>query len=211
MCRAAAPRHVRLAVMFALALPAAGLATDRPEQDAVEQASDVGPGTPTPAAIQSAGSEPTERVDQQVGSAPRAAVVQNKEAPALPQDAATLARSRQVEQRVMAEVYGGLVIDQTLSPNGREFYRSFVAAWTDRPRVDRYALVVRERPTPRQDSHISIDQGLRRVFQGRLPTRRGDLSEYAARVAEATYQFVGDAELQAQLFRDPDLAREELQ
>ena len=94
MCRAAAPRHVRLAVMFALALPAAGLATDRPEQDAVEQASDAAPGAATSAAIQSAGSEPTERVDQQAGSAPRAAVVQNKEAPALPQDAATLARSQ---------------------------------------------------------------------------------------------------------------------
>ena len=73
MCRAAAPRHVRLAVMFALALPAAGLATDRPEQDAVEQASDAAPGAATSAAIQSAGSEPTERVDQQAGSAPRAA------------------------------------------------------------------------------------------------------------------------------------------
>lgn len=113
--------------------------------------------------------------------------------------------------RPMVESYGGLVLDQTLTPAGQDFYQAFVAAWRDRPRVDRYALVIQERPSARQGSQLTINQGHRRVFQARLPARRAAAREFAERVADYTYQTLVEGDLQALLFRDPDLAREELQ
>lgn len=110
----------------------------------------------------------------------------------------------------MREAYGGLVLNQMLTPVGQEFYQHFVAAWTARPQVDRYALQVQERPSARQGSQLLISAGHRQLLQTRLPARRDSLRAYANHVAEHLYTVLVEGDLQALLFRDPDLARDEL-
>ena len=109
-----------------------------------------------------------------------------------------------------AETYGGVVVDQTITMIGQEFYQSFTALWREKANVERYTMSIRERPSARQGSQIWIDFGQKRVFQAQLPATRSRVRELSEQAVEATYQNVADTDLQTLLFRDPDLGPDEM-
>lgn len=105
--------------------------------------------------------------------------------------------------------YTGIVINQTVTVAGSDFFQYFIAAWRDNEMVDNYAISINERPTARFGSQIWVTYGQRRVFQAFLPPARSAIKSIALSVADQVYQTVVEADVQRILFRDPDLAQDE--
>jgi Curli assembly protein CsgE len=103
---------------------------------------------------------------------------------------------------VQAPEYGGVVVDQTISGLGRQFYVKFSEGWHQLPDTDNYALVVKERPSPRGGTEIQVmsnDQMLMRQFLPRshvAVTSMGLAS--AERVLDALKQLIVQAALSSQ-------------
>jgi curli production assembly/transport component CsgE len=119
------------------------------------------------------------------------------------------ARSADAATGTTERTLGGMVTNQTMTAAGQDFYQYFSALWYDKPLAEQFSLAVREKPSARQGNKIQIDYASRTVFEGVLPTARGNvraLSEYAVEVA---YEAISNAEAQRLLFREPDLAADE--
>lgn len=107
--------------------------------------------------------------------------------------------------------YVGFIVDSTVTFIGHEFYRSFVSAWRDQAPEDRYSLTVVERPSARWGSLVWVEYRQRRVFRTFLsPGRRDHVRLSGRSAAQQVYEAVVEADLQRLLFRDRDLAAEEL-
>lgn len=110
-----------------------------------------------------------------------------------------------------ADPYSGVVVNDTVTFIGQEFYRVFVATWRDEPGVDRFSVSVHERPSARWGSLVYVQYEHRDVFRAFLsPGRRDFVRQAGADAARIVYQRVVDLEVQRLLFRDPDLAQDEL-
>jgi Curli assembly protein CsgE len=65
----------------------------------------------------------------------------------------------------------GLVINQTVSGRGYEFYRVFSELWMLKPDSDNYSLSVVERPQRYGNNFILIFLGQTRIYGGIVPRR----------------------------------------
>jgi curli production assembly/transport component CsgE len=108
------------------------------------------------------------------------------------------------------ESYGGVVVNQTVTVAGQEFFQHFVAGWRDRDLSERYAISVSERPSARWGSQIWIEFAQRRIFQAPLPTARVGIRALSEQATEVVAQSVADMEVERLLFREPDLGPDEL-
>lgn len=102
----------------------------------------------------------------------------------------------------------GLVVGQTITLAGREFYDSFATAWNDKDADGTFTVIISERPTARLGSQVFVDYGNRRLFQTFLPPNRSLIPAIGATAADQVYQAILDYQL-AQFFGDPDLGRDE--
>jgi curli production assembly/transport component CsgE len=102
----------------------------------------------------------------------------------------------------------GLVVGQTMTLAGREFYDSFASAWSDKDADGTFTVIISERPTARLGSQVFVDYGNRRLFQTFLPPNRSLIPDIGASAADQVYQAILDYQL-AQFFGDPDLGRDE--
>lgn len=111
----------------------------------------------------------------------------------------------------LADPYSGVVVNDTITFIGQEFYTTFVAKWRDESGVERFSVTVRERPSARWGSLVSIEYEHREMFRAFLsPGRREFVRQAAQDASRIVYRNVVDMEVQRLLFRDPDLARDEL-
>jgi curli production assembly/transport component CsgE len=106
--------------------------------------------------------------------------------------------------------YDGVVVNQTLTLAGHDFYQSFVAAWRDKPDTERYALTIGERPSVRLGTQVWVEFSRQRVFQTALPPARARIPAIGEAAADIAYQNVVQSEVQKLLFRDPDLGPDEI-
>lgn len=116
----------------------------------------------------------------------------------------------QDDSGTLKETYGGIVINQTITVGGQEFYRHFVNLWRDRPMTEQFAITIVERPSPRFGSQVWIEYAQRRMFQAALPNARTAIAPLSERAVESAYQAVVDVQVQRMLFQDGDLARDEI-
>lgn len=114
------------------------------------------------------------------------------------------------ETPLQRNTYGGLVANQTMTVAGYEFYRYFTAAWRDKEGSERYMLSVHEQPSARFGSRIWIELSNRRIFQANLPPARASLRPLGEHAAALAYAAAVDAEVEQALYRNPDLAQDEL-
>lgn len=119
-------------------------------------------------------------------------------------------KSTPLDRQSLDSAYDGVIVNQTVTLVGHDFYRAFVAAWRDKPNAERYTLTIVERPTARLGSQIWVEFLRRRVFQAMLPPARARVTGFAEAAVDATYQAVVQSEVQRLLFRDPDLGPEEI-
>jgi curli production assembly/transport component CsgE len=109
----------------------------------------------------------------------------------------------------LQDPYAGVVMNQTVTVAGQEFYLNFMAAWRDKELNERYTLSIHERPSPRYGSKVWIEFAQRRVFQSNLPPSRRAIKEISEQAVEIAYQNTVDADVQRLLFREQDLAADE--
>lgn len=114
------------------------------------------------------------------------------------------------EVDTLKETYGGIVLNQTVTVGGQEFYRHFIALWRDKPMTEQYAISVHERPSARFGGQVWVEYAQRRMFQAALPTARTAIAPLAERAAETAYQAVTDINVQRMLFQSDDLGRDEI-
>ncbi len=115
-----------------------------------------------------------------------------------------------LDRQMLERAYDGVVVNQTVTLVGHDFYTAFVAAWRDKPLSERYALTIGERPSPRLGSQVWVEFSRRRVYQTVLPPARARIGAIAEEAAEIAYQNVVQTEVQRLLFRDPDIGADEI-
>jgi curli production assembly/transport component CsgE len=108
------------------------------------------------------------------------------------------------------ETYGGVVVNQTVTMIGSEFYQLFTTLWNEKPNIESYVLLIRERPSARQGSQIRIDISHKIIFQSVLPINRSRVRELAEQAVETTYENVIGSAIQTMLFPEPDLGSDEI-
>lgn len=89
-----------------------------------------------------------------------------------------------VEQQIFLEL-DGLVIDDTRSKIGRDFYDIFYQQWQAPSNSSNYTITISEQPTPTLGSLITVRVNDQQVFQYRLQPRYEiikQVAEYAVRV-----------------------------
>jgi curli production assembly/transport component CsgE len=118
---------------------------------------------------------------------------------------------KSVQPRQQApELDAGFVTGHLVTVAGNNFFQYFIALWRDKPLSGRYSLTIHERPDALRGSVIKIDCLNRTIFSAILPNSHTDIKEFSARAVEMTYQNATQAEVQRLLFRDQDLATDEL-
>lgn len=108
------------------------------------------------------------------------------------------------------EVYAGVVLDQTVTVVGHDFYQYFAAIWRDKETSERYAISVHERPSARLGSQLWVEYAQRRVFQVVLQATRANVKEICQEAADIAFQNVMDIEVQRLMSHDKDLAPDEI-
>lgn len=101
----------------------------------------------------------------------------------------------------------GMVLGQTVTVAGQDFFRYFVALWRDKYISERVLIIVRERPSARTGSVIWIEHDGHRLLQFTLPAARGLIRGLSEQAAEQLWQRLNQAEIDAGLDNDKDLAR----
>ena len=100
--------------------------------------------------------------------------------------------------------------DRTITVAGHDFFQAFAVLWQEQPLNERYAIVIREHPSARRGTQVTIDYGQERVYQTFLPANRARIRALAREAVARCYQNVIDAEVRQLLFRDADLAPNEI-
>ena len=108
------------------------------------------------------------------------------------------------------QVLGGVIVNQTATVAGNDFYQHFNFFWREQPKHERYSLTVIEKPSVRNGTRIWIVADQKRVFDAALPTNRAQLRALAEQAADLAFQQSEEAELAQWLFRDADLAADEI-
>jgi hypothetical protein len=80
----------------------------------------------------------------------------------------------------------GLVVNQTISSNGYEFYRMFYLLWSEKPDSLKYSLNVQEKLSKQRGNQVNVYVGQKVVFSGVLPLKYEQLKELSAKAAEET-------------------------
>lgn len=110
----------------------------------------------------------------------------------------------------LSDSLGGVVTTDTVTLAGQDFYSAFARVWSANPLSDRYIVSVHERPSARYGSLVWVQFEQRRVFQAFLPIARSNVRAVAESAAAIALQNVMQADLTKLLFRDADLASDEL-
>ena len=121
----------------------------------------------------------------------------------------TVAKSEQ-DPAPNTELYEGLVLGQTVTVAGQDFYQGFATLWRDKALGSRYLLVIRERPSARTGSVVWVEHQGRRLLQLTLPNSRSMIGRLCEPAVEEIWQRLVETELNAKLDADKDLARDEL-
>jgi len=123
---------------------------------------------------------------------------------------ASTARADSPRPGIAAPQYGGMVVDQTVSVAGQDFYRYFAAAWRENALSERFTLSIHEQASARWGSRVRIEYANRVMFQASLPIARPAIPAVARQAAQAVQQRIAEAEVDRLLFRDPDLGADEI-
>ena len=115
-----------------------------------------------------------------------------------------------VDKRPLDDAVRGIVTNEVVTLVGQDFYNSFVSAWRDVPLSDRYNVSIYERPSARWGSLVWVEFEHRRLFEAFLPPTRTNVRSIGERAANTTYDNLVQADLDRLLFKDQDLASDEM-
>lgn len=90
----------------------------------------------------------------------------------------------------------GVVVNQTITPIGYEFYRIFSLLWSEKPDANDYSLHIRERLSNRYGNRIDIYLGQQRVYSAVLPIKYDSLQTLCEKAVEETQTNIVSLSLQ---------------
>jgi hypothetical protein len=102
--------------------------------------------------------------------------------------------------------YGGVVLNQTLTSLGREFYTKFSDGWSQFNDVETYVVLIKERWSARAGTEMLVYSEESLVFRASLPRSLPAVMNLSDMALEQVHQVINEAAVQAKLFKDPDLA-----
>ena len=103
----------------------------------------------------------------------------------------------------------GFIVDDTISHIGHDFYYSFSERLRATSPMD-FNLVVRERPSARWGSLVTVEYRQRLVYRRFLPPNTVDLQDDAYQAADVVRAQIAQQKLEALLQDTTDLERDEL-
>lgn len=109
---------------------------------------------------------------------------------------------------VAADGVVGVVVNQTITPNGYEFYRIFSILWSEKPDSRDYSLNIKERLSKRYGNRAEVYLGQRLVYSSVLPVKYEGLHELCEKAVEETEGNI--VSLSMQVHDDSDIARDEM-
>jgi curli production assembly/transport component CsgE len=83
----------------------------------------------------------------------------------------------------------GLIIDQTRSKMGHDFYQEFVTSWEEPPGVKAYNIVIGEMNDPRLGNWVVLEIG-DSVYRALLKPRAEDIAQAATEAIAATGEYL---------------------
>lgn len=121
-----------------------------------------------------------------------------------------LAQDVQSKPMYRPDPLSGVVVNQTITVNGQEFYKSFTAAWLDSDIGSRFIVTVVERPNARHGTHVWVEHQRNKVFETILSPSRAQIQSLGSKAAEAVQQAIVSADVERALYIDQDLAKDEI-
>ena len=100
---------------------------------------------------------------------------------------------------------GELIIDQTRSRMGHEFYRTFVTLWEAPPGVQEYNIVMGEQNDPRLGSWVAVEINNIVVYRGLLKPSSEDIAAAADEALEITRDYLLNLEEYEKSLEEEDL------
>lgn len=93
----------------------------------------------------------------------------------------------------------GLVVDETITKIGRDFYDVFHRQWEAPPSAKNYTILIKERPTRGNGALIQVTLNDELLFEQQLMPRYDAIEETATYVAEGLFDYLVRNQLQQQL------------
>ena len=126
------------------------------------------------------------------------------------EDAGASGKEAVDEEKMRNEGIRGLIVDNTVTFIGRDFYDAFALAWLDQRVGDIDNLSINERPTARSGSRVWVESNGRSLFQVFLSPVRANIETTARKAARSVARRVEELKIERLLFKNPDLAPDEL-
>jgi curli production assembly/transport component CsgE len=121
---------------------------------------------------------------------------------------AAVPASAQEDSRPASADALGIVVNETFTSGGQEFYRRFTDFWREKPDFESYTLVVTERPSRRYGNRITVTYERQVVFAGNLPLKLDAIRALSADAAEKVNANVISLGLRMTGDADPDMAKD---
>lgn len=103
----------------------------------------------------------------------------------------------------------GIIVDQTITVIGRDFYQTFSSAWRDIKGSSDINITINERPSARTGSLITITAGREIIFKRFLPPARANIVSAVNQAIKTASKNIKQNKLD-KLFRNPDLGSDEI-
>ncbi|MDX5422429.1 MAG: curli production assembly/transport protein CsgE [Hymenobacteraceae bacterium] len=117
----------------------------------------------------------------------------------------------QYEQRVRNSAdleIDGLIVDETITKIGRDFYDVFHRQWEAPPMATNYTILIKELPARGNSSLVSLSVNEVKVFEQVMQPRYDVIEEVATYLASAVYEYLVNDQLNKQLEAEGKKARE---
>jgi curli production assembly/transport component CsgE len=100
----------------------------------------------------------------------------------------------------------GLILNQTKTRTGHEFYRQFAATWEPPPEANEFNIIIIENATPQWGSIIQIKVNEAVVFLSLAKPGEAALKELAGKAAERVREYITVYVRDLEKYKDDDLA-----
>lgn len=81
----------------------------------------------------------------------------------------------------------GIVVNETFTSTGQEFYRRFTDFWREKSDFESYTLIIVERPSRRYGNKIFVNFNQKTLFSSNLPNKIDAIRALSADAVEKTY------------------------
>ncbi|WP_266204663.1 CsgE family curli-type amyloid fiber assembly protein [Pontibacter kalidii] len=102
----------------------------------------------------------------------------------------------------------GLIVDETITKIGRDFYDIFHRQWEAPPSAKNFTILIKERPTRGSGALIQVALNDELLFEQQLQPRYDMIEETATYVAAGLYEYLVRNQLQQQLEAEGQQLRE---